>query len=43
MIPMTLYEDIMPFFDKFVRLWLKSEYIVVPLKDLDAPKFYKSF
>ena len=41
-IPMTLYEDIMPFFDKFIHvcLWLKCEYIVFPLKYLDAQKFY---
>ena len=38
MIPMTLYKDIMPYFDKFIRLWLKFEYIVAPLKNLDAEK-----
>ena len=39
---MTLYKDIMPYFDKFIHVlyWLKYEYIVVPLKNLDAPKFY---
>ena len=35
---MKLYKDNMPYFH--TCLWLKSEYIVVPLKDLDAQKFY---
>ena len=30
----------MPYFDKYTCLWLKSEYIVVPLKHLDAQKIY---
>ena len=39
-IPMT-YKHFMPYFDKFYTcLWLKSEYIVVPLENRDTPKFY---
>ena len=30
----------MPYFDEFIRLWLKSDYIVVPFKNLDGQKFY---
>ena len=43
LIPMTLFNDIMPYFDvqMYTCLWLKYEYIVIPLKNLDAPKFYK--
>ena len=39
---MTLINDIMPYFDEFIHvcLWLKYEYIVIPLKNLDAQKFY---
>ena len=33
---MTLYKNIMPYFDKLIRLWLESEYIVVHLKNLDS-------
>ena len=37
---MILYKDIMPYFDKFIHVYgLKSEYIVGPLKNLDAQKF----
>ena len=39
-IPMTLINDIMPYFDEFICLWLKYEYIVIPLKILDAQNFY---
>ena len=41
-IHMTLYKDIMPYFDIKICtcLWLKSEYIVFPLYNSDAPKFY---
>ena len=39
-IPMTLFNDIMPYFDEFIRLWLKFEYIVIPLENLDAQIFY---
>ena len=37
---MTLYKDSMPYFDKFIHVyvWI-SEYIVVPLKNLDAQNF----
>ena len=38
---MTLYKDIMPYFDKFIRLLLKSVYIVIPLKNLDTQKCFK--
>ena len=42
-IPMTLHKDIMPYFDKiYTYFWLKSEYIVVPLKNMEAQKFYSS-
>ena len=37
MIPMTQYKHIMLYFDEFIHLWLKSEYIVVPLKILQLP------
>ena len=38
---MTLYKDIMRYFDKFYTgIWLKSEHIMVPLKGLDAQKVY---
>ena len=37
---MTLFDDIMPYFDEFIHfLWLKSENIVVLPKNLDAHKF----
>ena len=38
---MTLFNDIMPYFDEFTYLWLKYQYIGIPLENLDAPKFYK--
>ena len=39
---MTFYKDIMSYFDKYIQscLWFKSEYIVVPFKNMDAQKFY---
>ena len=39
---MTLFNDIMPYFAEFMYtcLLLKYEYIVIPLKNLDAQKFY---
>ena len=39
-IPMALFNDIMPIFDEFKRLWLKYEYVAIPLKNLDTHKFY---
>ena len=41
LVPMTLFDDIIPYFDEFVHGYgLKYEYFVIPLKNLDAPKFY---
>ena len=38
---MTLFNDIMAYFDDFYTcLWLKYEYIVISLKNLDAQIFY---
>ena len=38
---MTLFNDIMPYFDEFIHVYgFKYEYIVIPLKNLDAQKFY---
>ena len=40
-IPMTLFNNIMPYFDEFIHVYmLKYKYIVIPLKNLDAHKFY---
>ena len=40
-IPMTLFNDIMPYFDEFIHVFLlKYEYIVIPLKNLDTQKSY---
>ena len=40
-IPTTVYKDIMPYFDTFYTcIWLKSEYIVVPLKNVDFQELY---
>ena len=39
---MTLFNDIMPYFDEiYTCLWLKYEYFVIPLENLDAKKLYK--
>ena len=38
---MALYKDIMPYFDIYINMFMvEIKYIVVPLKDLDTPKFY---
>ena len=34
---MTLFNDIMPYFDEFIHVY-GYEYIVIPLKNLDAQK-----
>ena len=40
-IPMTLINDIMPYFDEFIYIYnLKFEYILIPLKNLDTQRFY---
>ena len=40
-IAMTLFNDSKPYSDEYIRLWLKYEYIMIPLKNLDTQKFYK--
>ena len=37
---MTLYNNINLILINVICIWLKSEYIVVPLANLDDPKFY---
>ena len=39
---MTLFNDIMPYFDESIHVYGFNihEYIVIPLKNLDAQKFY---